>query len=35
MITSTVMNGRSQVVTGVEFNCALAMQGIHRILHLM
>ena len=25
------INGRSQVVTGVEFNCVAAVQGVHRV----
>ena len=33
MITS--MNGWSQVVTGVEFNCAAAMQDTHHIPHII
>jgi len=23
------MNGRSQIITGIEFNCTAAMQGAH------
>jgi len=26
------MNERSQVITGVEFNCTAAMQGAHHVL---
>jgi len=29
------MNPQSQVITGVEINCAAAMQGIHHVLVLI
>jgi len=29
------MNGRSQVITGVIFNCKAAMQGAHHVIHLV
>jgi len=29
------MNERSQVITGIEFNCAVVMQGTHHVLHLI
>jgi len=28
------MNGWSQVITGVEFNCSAAMQGTHHVIYI-
>jgi len=29
------MNGCSQVITGVEFNCTVTTQGVHQVMHLI
>ena len=35
MITIHSVNGRSQVITGFEFNCLAAMKGAHHVLLLI